>query len=460
MVIINHQKVKKATMPLNKNQLHTVTINGYTSDGEGVARIDGQVVFVKHAIDSEVCKIRILRTTKTVAWAKIESIINPSPHRITSGCPAYGPCGGCNFLHMSYDEELRHKQQRVADALERVGGLEIEVAPIIVADKIEQYRNKAIFAVGNGPTTGFYVKRSHRIVPITSCLIQAESANRAAGALREWMADYNISAYDEETRQGLIRHLFVRTAKSGDIAVCIVATAKSLPKLEKLIETIHHHCPQAVSIVLCTNTEKSNVVLQGTFRTLWGEDYLIDTLLGLQFQLSPRSFFQINQPQAERLYEQARTYANLTGNEVVLDLYCGTGTITLIMARDAKQAIGAEIVAPAVQDARENAKANDIQNTEFIIADAADATIELQNRGIHTDVIVVDPPRKGLAVDVITQMVKMSPDRIVYISCDPATLARDLKLLDAEGYKAKEVTPIDMFPRCAHVECVVLVERK
>ena len=448
-------------MPLVKNELHTVTINGYTSEGDGVARIDGQAVFVKQAMDGEVCKIRILRTTKTVAWAKIESLITPSPHRITPNCSAYGPCGGCNFLHMTYEEELRHKQQRVTDALERVGGLETEVAQILAANQIEQYRNKAIFAVGNGPITGFYRRRSHRIIPITSCIIQTESANRAASALREWMADYKISAYDEETLQGLIRHLFVRTAtSSGDIAVCIIATATSLPKLDKLIEAIHYHCPEAVSIILCTNSEKGNVVLQGVFRTVWGEDYLADILLGLQFQLSPRSFFQINQPQAECLYEKACGYANLTGSEIVLDLYCGTGTITLIMAKDAKQAIGAEIVASAVQDARENAKRNDIKNAEFIIADAAKAAEELYNRGIRPDVIVVDPPRKGLSNDVISQIVKMSPERIVYISCDPATLARDLKLLDEEDYKTNEVTPVDMFPRCAHVECVALIERK
>jgi len=448
-------------MPLAKNELHTVTITGYTSEGEGVARIDGQVVFVKHAIEGEMCEIHILRTTKSVAWARIEALLIPSQHRLIPDCPAFGPCGGCDFLHMTYEEELRLKQQRVTDALERVGDLDVKVVSVLgaPAEKVEQYRNKAIFAVGKGAVTGFFRRRSHQIVPVDSCLIQTESANRAASALREWMASYNISAYDEESRKGLIRHLFVRTAtSSGDIAVCVVATAQSLPHLDKLIEAIRNRCPETVSVVLCTNNDAGNVVLRGDFSTLWGEGYLTDALLGLQFRLSPCSFFQVNPPQAERLYEQARTYANLTGNETVLDLYCGTGTITLIMARDAKLAVGAEIVESAVRDARENMITNNIENAEFILADVAEAAKELHSRDLNPDVIIVDPPRKGLSSDVIDQIASISPKRIVYISCDPATLARDLKLLDVKGYQTKEVTPVDMFPRCAHVECVALLE--
>ena len=447
-------------MPLAKNELYTVTITGYTSEGEGVARIDGQVVFVKHAIEGEVCEVRILRTTKTVAWAKIENLITSSQNRIIPSCTTYGPCGGCDFLHMTYEEELRQKGQRVTDALERVGDLEVKVTPILAANQVENYRNKAIFAVGNGPVTGFFRRRSHRIVPVTSCIIQTESANRAALALREWMKDCDISAYDEETHEGLIRNIFIRTAaSSGKIAVCIVATTQYLPHSDKLVEAMRHRCPEVVSIVLCHNPNEGNVVLEGTFHTLWGEDYLTDTLLGLQFRLSPRSFFQVNPPQAEHLYEQARLYAGLTGAETVLDLYCGTGTITLIMARDAKYAIGAEIVSSAVNDAHENMKANNIENAEFLLADAADVTNELHNRNIRPEVIIVDPPRKGLSVDVINQIAEMSPERVVYISCDPATLARDLKLLDAKGYMTREVTPVDMFPRCAHVECVALLCR-
>ena len=444
---------------LTKNTLHTVKITGYTSDGEGIARIDGQVVFVKHAIEGETCEIRILRQAKNIAWAKIEHILTPSPHRLDPACPAFGPCGGCDFLHMRYEEELRLKQQRVSDALTRVGGITVSVSPILAADQQTHYRNKAIFAVGDGPVTGFYRRRSHQIVPVTACLIQGDSANRATAALREWMSACDIPAYDEATQKGTIRHLFVRQTADAT-AVCIVATTAKLPHTDKLIEIIRRHCPEASGIVLCVNRADTNVVLQGNFHTLWGDDHLTDTLLGLRFRLSPRSFFQINPPQAERLYEQARTYAGLTGAETVLDLYCGTGTITLVMAERAKQAVGAEIVEAAVQDARENARANGITNAEFLLADAGDAAKQLESRNIRSDVIILDPPRKGLATEVIDQIVKMAPQRIVYISCDPATLARDLKLFAAEGYQTQAVTPVDMFPRCAHVETVVWIQRE
>jgi len=447
-------------MPLTKNQLHTVTIEGYTSEGDGVARIDGQVVFVKGAIMGETCEIRILRQTKNVAWAKIETMLAPSPHRLEPNCPAFGPCGGCDFLHMSYAEERRLKENRVRDALTRVAKLDIPVTPIMGAERQTHYRNKAIFAVGTGAVTGFYRRRSHQIVPVTACLIQAQSANRAADALREWMSAYDIPAYNEAAKQGHIRHLFVREAQnSGKVAVCIVTSTAKLPHIDKLIETIRQHCPETSGILLCVNRDMGNVALDGDFHTIWGEDLLIDSLCGLDFRLSPRSFFQINPPQAERLYEKARTYAGLTGTETLLDLYCGTGTITLIMARDARHAIGAEIVAPAIEDARENARTNGIENAEFLLADAGEAAKQLAAQGIAPDVIVVDPPRKGLTPEVIQQIVHMSPKRVVYVSCDPATLARDLGLFGTEGYQTQEVTPVDMFPRCAHVECVALMTR-
>ena len=437
-------------MPLTKNELHTVTITGYTSEGEGVARIDGQVVFVKSAIEGEVCEIRILRATKTVAWAKIESIISPSPHRIDPACPAFGPCGGCDFLHMDYNEELRHKHQRVVDALTRVGGLDAPVRPIVAAEQQAHYRNKAIFAVGvddTAPVTGFYRRRSHQIIPIETCLIQSEAANRAAAALREWMSMNSVPA-------GLVRHLFVREARStGKIAVCLVVRDPEFRRRNALIDIIRSHCPETASILLCVNTDPGNVVLRGRFLTLWGEDYLTDTLCGLNFRLSPLSFFQINPAQAERLYAQALEYAELTGTETVLDLYCGTGTITLVMAKHAGRAIGAEIVAPAIEDARENALANRIENVEFLLADAADIA------ALTPDVVIVDPPRKGLAPEVIEQIAAMQPRRVVYVSCDPATLARDLSIFATLGYQTKEVTPFDLFPRCAHVETVALMTR-
>lgn len=447
-------------MPLTKNEIHTVTITGYTSEGDGVARIDGQVVFVKGAIAGEVLDIHILKVSKTIAFAKIETILTPSPHRITPACPAYGPCGGCDFLHIDYTEELRLKESRVADAIARVGGLDAPVRPILAAQAQTHYRNKAVFAVGDGSVTGFYRRRSHKVIPVETCLIQTDAANRAASALREWMAAHHIPAYHETVHRGLIRHLFVRQSHStGKIAVCVVATKPNLPHQDALIETLRRHCPEAAGILLCVNPEPGNVVLQGDFHPLWGEAYLADNLCGLTFRLSPRSFFQINPPQAERLYEKALAYAGLTGQETVLDLYCGTGTITLIMAKRAHRAIGAEIVEAAVHDARENATANGITNAEFLLADAAVAADTLKQRGLTPDVVMVDPPRKGLAAAVIDHIADMAPKRIVYVSCDPATLARDLKLFAEYGYRTQEVTPVDMFPRCAHVECVGLLVR-
>jgi len=447
-------------MPLMKNQVHTVTIANYASDGEGVARIDGQVVFVRGAIHGETCRVRVLRATKTAAWAKIEELLTPSPLRREPLCPAYGPCGGCDFQHMDYSEELRQKHQRVADALERVGGIEAPLRPILAAERQNHYRNKAIFAVGPGPSMGFFRRRSHQVIPVEACLIQDEAANRAAKALKEWMAAHHVSVYDETRHEGLIRHLFVRTAEeSGKIAVCLVATETQLPNRAALIETILRHCPETVSLMLCVNKDVGNVVLRGEFLTLWGEDHLEDTLSGLRFRLSPRSFFQVNPIQAERLYNIALNYAALTGEETVLDLYCGTGTITLLLAQGAKYAIGAEIVPEAVHDAVENAERNNIQNAEFILADAALAAKELQKRGLPPDVVVVDPPRKGLAPEVIEQIAEMRPQRVVYVSCDPATLARDLKHFATLGYTTKELTPVDMFPRCAHVETVALLTR-
>ncbi|MCL2828646.1 MAG: 23S rRNA (uracil(1939)-C(5))-methyltransferase RlmD [Oscillospiraceae bacterium] len=447
-------------MSLAKNQLHTVTIDGYASDGAGVARIDGQVVFVREAIDGETCLIRILRATKSVAWGKLEDILEPSPHRIAPTCPVYGKCGGCDLMHMDYTEELRFKRQRVIDALARLGDTDAPVAPIIAADTQVHYRNKAIFAVGTGPVTGFYRRRSHQIIPVTACEIQREVSNRAATALRTWMAAFDMPAYDETTHRGLIRHLFVRqAASSGQTAVCLVATSGKLPHRDALIETIREHCPETVGIVLCVNREVGNTVLRGEFLTLWGEDSLRDTLSGLTFRLSPQSFFQINPTQAERLYNKALSYAELTDRETVLDLYCGTGTITLCMAQKARLAIGAEIVEQAVLDARENAQTNGITNAQFLLADAQDAARQLADSGISPDVVVVDPPRKGLTPHVINLVAEMEPARVVYVSCDPATLARDLKSFSAHGYAVTEITPVDMFPRCAHVECVVLLQR-
>lgn len=446
-----------------KNTIHTVRIEGCSSSGDGVAHIDGRAVFVRGALRGELCDVRILKESKKLLYAKIERILEPSPHRKEPDCPNFGKCGGCDLMHMDYDEELDIKRQRVQDALRRIGGLDIDVPVIVGADNPSRYRNKAIYAVdkvGGKAITGFYRARSHDVVPAEQCLIQAEISDRAALAVRQWMDECGVSAYDEVTRRGAVRHVFCRYAfTTGQAQVTLVTAEGGLESLDRLVDSILRHCPETRSIILNVNKTHGNTVLAGEFRTLWGDDYIEDELSGLRFALSTRSFYQINHAQAERLYSCAVDLAGLTGAETVLDLYCGTGTITLLLAQRAARAIGAEIVEAAIADARENAARNGITNAEFICADASDAAKALHAQEVTPDVVVVDPPRKGLAPDVIETIAGMSPGRIVYVSCDPGTLARDLKLFTALGYTASNATAFDMFPQCSHVETVVLMTR-
>ncbi len=449
---------------VKKNTVFTVTVEGYTHEGDGVAHIDGRVAFIKGALKGETCEIKVLKDKKNIIYAKMEKLLSPSPYRIKPQCPSFGKCGGCDLLHMDYAEELRLKLQRVEDALRRIGGLNVPITGIVGADSIENYRNKAIYAVGKSEgrsVTGFYRERSHDIVPTEKCLIQADVSDRATAAVRRWMDKYCVTAYNEELRSGVVRHVFCRYAFAADKAlVTIVSNKKDLPHPEDLVEEIRRQCPEVAGIVLNVNRTRGNTVLAGEFLTLWGDDFIVDELSGLRFKLSPRSFYQINSSQAKKLYSKALEYATLTGVETVLDLYCGTGTITLIMAKKARHAVGAEIVEAAISDAWENASLNNIQNVDFICSDANDAATDLKAKGLLPEVIVVHPPRKGLSPAVIDTISALSPARVVYVSCDPATLARDLKIFDAKGFKVVEATAFDMFPRCAHVETVVLITKK
>ena len=449
---------------IQKNDLYTVKIEGYTSTGAGVARVNGHVVFVKGAICGETCVVRILKAGNNAVYAKIEKILEESDQRITPACPNFSKCGGCDLMHMSYSEELRFKKNRVDDALQRIGGLDIYTDAITGSDRTEGSRNKAIYAVGekNGHViTGFYRERSHDIIPTEKCLIQADFADRAACAVRRWMEEKHIHAYDTKTKKGAVRHVFSRFGfVSGQGQVTIVSAVDRLPYRERLINIIREECPEAVSIVQNTNKTAGNTVLSGQFYTLWGKDYIEDELCSLRFELSARSFYQVNREQAERLYEKAAEYAGLTRHDTVLDLYCGTGTITLRMAKDAHKAIGAEVVSEAISDAKRNAEKNSINNVEFICADARAAAEKLFKRGVRPNVVVVDPPRKGLASEVIDTVTQMRPDRIVYVSCDPATLARDLKIFTQKEYDVIKSEAFDLFPRTCHVECVVLMSRR
>lgn len=445
---------------LIKNSVHTAEITGYASDGSGVCRIGGQVVFVKNALRGETCRVRILKAGKNAAYGKIEELTAPSPHRVTPGCPVYGKCGGCGTLHMDYAEELEMKREKVSDALKRIGGVETAVPPVLGGAR-EAYRNKVIFAVSSQDgraVTGFFRPRSHDVVPAESCLIQAEPLGKAAAAVRRWMDRYRVSTYDEHTGRGTVRHVFCRLGrKTGQLQVTLVSGEERIPHPEALTAELRAACPETASVVLNVNKTTGNTVLAGSFHTLWGADAIEDELCGLRFSLSPRSFYQVNRDQAERLYETALQFAGLTGEETVLDLYCGTGTITLCLARCAARAVGCEIVPEAVWDAEENARKNGIGNAEFLCGDAGDAAELLEASELRPDVIVADPPRKGMEEKTVRQIAAMAPARIVYVSCDPATLARDLARFSALGYRTERVQPVDMFPGTPHVECVVLM---
>ena len=445
---------------LIENHIYTGTVEGYSSEGLGIVRLDGAVVFVPRTVRGEEIDLRITKVMKTCAAGEIVKIKKPSPERMKPECPYFGRCGGCDFQHMSYTEELRAKRQRVQDTLTRLGGTDLQVEEILGAKDPAHYRNKSQYPVGAGGAIGFFQARSHQVVPIDRCLIQSEVSDKTAKAVGDWMKKYKISAYDERTGKGLIRHIYVRVNKKGESLCCVIANGKQLPREPELAAFVQAAAPRTVGVVLNTNTKKGNVILGDKYRTIWGQDFLMDTLCGLQFKLSVPSFYQVNRNQAEVLYGKALEFAGLTGEETVLDLYCGTGTITLCLAKQAKRAIGAEIVPPAIEDARENAARNGIENAEFFCGDAADIAAKLEAEGLRPDVITVDPPRKGLAPEVIASVAGMGPKRVVYVSCDPATLGRDVKIFDGFGYRAVRTAAVDMFPGTRHVETVVLLSRE
>ena len=445
---------------LEKGSIYTAVIDGYSSEGLGIARVNGAVVFVPHAVRGEEIDLRITKVMKTSCAGEIVKIHNPSPERMEPECPYAGKCGGCAYRHLTYPEELWAKRQRVQDALTRIGGLDLTVEEILGAKNPEHYRNKSQYPVGADGSIGFFQARTHKVVPIRRCLIQTEAADRTAQAVGEWMRRYKISAYDETTGKGLVRHVCVRVNRKGESLCCVVVNGNKVPREPELAAYVTAAVPHTVGVLLNSNTRRGNVVLGDKYRTLFGRNYLMDTLCGLEFKLSMPSFYQVNRDQAEVLYGKALEFAGLTGNETVLDLYCGIGTITLCLAKAAKRVIGAEIVPPAIRDAKENALRNHVENAEFFCGDAADIAAKLESDGLRPDVVTVDPPRKGLAPEVIASVAAMGPEKVVYVSCDPATLGRDVKIFREFGYEAKRAAAVDMFPGTAHVETVVLLSRE
>lgn len=456
---------------LQKNQIIPLTITAVSAEGNGIGRYSesdaerGMAVFVPFTAIGDVIQCRIVKVQKTLAYGKIEAMISPSADRLAEmDCPAFGKCGGCVYRHVQYEAELRYKWQRVADALIRIGGLTVVPEPIVACEHPDRYRNKAQYPVtvgDSGITVGLYAARSHRVIGQQDCLLQPEDFQAALAAVLKWARSNRVSIYDETTGSGLLRHIYIREgAQSGERMVCLVCTGGKLPDTVGLVATLRQAVPGLVSVMVNLNADATNVVLGKTSFALYGEPFIMDTLCGLTFRLSPLSFYQVNHDQAETLYRLAADAAALTGKERLLDLYCGTGTIGLSMAHSVQELVGVEMVPQAVEDACRNAAENGVHNSRFIAADAAQAAKQLGNEGCHPDVVVLDPPRKGCNLALIDTVVMMAPDRIVYVSCDPATLARDLKLFSERGYATQRVTPVDMFPRTAHVECVVLMTRQ
>ena len=443
---------------LIKNQIYEATVTDYTAEGQGVAHIEGCAVFVPNAIAGETVRVRIEKAQKTWAAGKIVEILEKSPHRVNRECPVAKLCGGCDFWHMDYEEEARLKAHRVKSCLNRMGGETLEEVPILSAPTCYGYRNKAQYPVAakkGRAYAGFFRAGTHDVVENKRCRILPEETDAVKDAVMDYVNQHRVSVYDETAHRGLLRHIYVRRGVvSGQVLVCLVCNGDKLPKVEELLKCLKT-IPGFTTLVLSVNTKKGNAVLGDRFITLYGPGYIEDTLCGLNFRLSPRSFYQVNHHQAQRLYQAAIEQARITKDDLVLDLYCGVGTITLAMASAAGKVIGVEVIPQAVEDAKDNAKRNGIENAEFFCGDAGQAALELEKNGVKPDVIVVDPPRKGLNADTIEALHRMSPRRIVYVSCDPATLARDVALLKERGYELQNAMAADLFPRCAHVESVV-----
>ncbi len=447
---------------MKKNDKIELEITGFLHDGTGVGHHGGLAVFVPNTAAGDKILAHILSVKKSFAYGKVERIITPSAARTEPVCPVAGKCGGCAFSHINYEEELRIKKARVLDNLRRIGGLDIAVSDVFPSPQTENYRNKALYPIGaeNGePVAGFYAPRSHRIVPHETCLLQNSAADLARRIFLDFMRENKIPAYDEISGHGLVRHLFVRTSSSGEVCVMPVINGKSLPKAELLIDKLKKDLPGLSCLMLNFNTEKGNTVVGKKTELLYGAPYIEDTLCGVTFRISPLAFYQVNRAQCENLYAKVAKFAALSGRETVADLYCGAGTIGLSLAKNAKKVFGIEINPEAVENAKENAELNNIENAEFFCGDAKTYFAEAAEKGESPDIVVVDPPRAGCDAALLRDIAKAAPKKIIYVSCDPATLARDLKILSELNYTADRAFLFDMFPRTAHVETVVALAK-
>ncbi len=434
---------------LNKNQTYITEITGVGEKGEGIGRIDGFAVFVPYALLGETVEILIVKVLKSYAFGKLVNVINPSPHRIKPQCPVFYKCGGCDYHHCDYEMELLNKTNKVKDCINRIGGLDIRVENTLGSTKMH-YRNKSQFPV-TSDGIGFYAPRSHRVIPVDNCLIQHEKSNRVIGVVEQYMKDFHVRAYDEETGKGVIRHIFTRCTLTNQMMVCIVTASRDLKNSDSLVSMLKAEFGEDTSVIQNINSKNTNVILGRENIILNGEAVVTDKIGDLYFEISPQSFFQINPEQTKVLYDKVLQLADLKGTEKVLDLYCGIGTIGLYLSRYAESVTGVEIVPEAIENAKRNAKLNNIKNAEFYVGSSED----LAEKFTDADVVIIDPPRKGCDERLLKTIDDISPKKVIYVSCNPATLARDLKILDGYGYRADTVYPVDMFPRTAHIECAV-----
>ncbi len=442
---------------MQKNDMFEIEITGMTDDGDGVGRADGMAVFVPYTIVGETVRVLIVKVMKTYAFGKLLDVIHPSIHRRKAECPYFYQCGGCQLWHMDMEEELAYKRQKVEDCLRRIGKLDAEVESVRLASEEIRYRNKAQFPV-TPEGIGFYRRNSHTVIPMTDCLIQGEWNQTIVQAVDTWMKANDIPAYCEETKKGLVRHIYTRYGESG-ILVTLVMTQKEIPQEKALITSILSTGLPIAGIIQNLNAKATNVVLGRENHTLWGKDYLIDKIGRVKFKISPLSFYQVNPAATLRLYEIAKKFAGLSGKEVLWDLYCGIGTIGLFMAEQAKQVIGVEVVPAAIENAKENAILNGVENSEFYCGKAEELAPMLLEKHGRPNAVVLDPPRKGCEESLLQTVVNAKPERIVYVSCKASTLARDLRYLSEHGYMVKRVVPVNMFPKTSHVECVTLLTK-
>ena len=462
---------------MNKNDIVTVEITDIGMSGEGIGHVDGYTLFIKDAVIGDVVEAKVMKAKKNYGYARLMKVITPSEYRVEPKCAFARRCGGCQIQEMSYDRQLVFKDQKIRGNLERIGGftkdqIDTVMQPVVGMEHPFGYRNKAQFPFGTdkegNPITGFYAGRTHDIIANTDCALGVEQNKEILEIILQYMRENKIKSYDEKTGKGLIRHALIRYGfKTKEIMVCLVVNGKKLPKAERLIEKLIQS-EGMTSITISPNTRRDNVIMGDSYEILWGQGYITDYIGNVKYQISPLSFYQVNPVQTEKLYGLALEYADLKGDETVWDLYCGIGTISLFLAQKAKQVYGVEIVPQAIDDAKENAKINAIDNAEFFVGKAEEvlpeyyAEYEREHNGetAHADVIVVDPPRKGCDETLLETIVKMQPEKVVYVSCDSATLARDLKYLCANGYEIKMCRGVDQFPQSVHVETVVLLSHK